>query len=111
MICWVCSLIECCGSIGITVIHYRVGLVVFAARYVLLPTLIIILDVVVDVVNTTTLCYYLHQRSYTISVKSEADVILNYGPLKQVLRCPADAYKLPPSNGKEAGELDISSRS
>ncbi|KAJ3752322.1 hypothetical protein EV361DRAFT_789040 [Lentinula raphanica] len=61
MICWIGCLIEGCGSVGIAVVLYLVGPVEFAAKWELFPTLNIAVDLSVGVVNTTTLCYYLHQ--------------------------------------------------
>ncbi|THV01103.1 hypothetical protein K435DRAFT_655914 [Dendrothele bispora CBS 962.96] len=62
IMCWIGCLIEGCGSVGIAVVLYHVGPVVFAADWELFPTLNIAVDLTVGVVNTTTLCYYLLQR-------------------------------------------------
>ncbi|KAJ3989429.1 hypothetical protein F5890DRAFT_1253426 [Lentinula detonsa] len=61
VVCWIGCLIEGCGSVGIAVVLYLVGPAEFAAKWELFPTLNIAVDLSVGVVNTTTLCYYLHR--------------------------------------------------
>ncbi|KAK7443244.1 hypothetical protein VKT23_015841 [Stygiomarasmius scandens] len=73
IMCWIGCLIEGCGSVGIAVVLYHVGPVVFAANWELFPTLNIAVDLSVGVVNTTTLCYYLLQRK--TGIKSTDQIV------------------------------------
>ncbi|THU77574.1 hypothetical protein K435DRAFT_702080 [Dendrothele bispora CBS 962.96] len=56
IMCWIGCLIEGCGSVGIAAILYHVGPVVFTVEWELFPTLIIVVDLSIGGVNTTTLC-------------------------------------------------------
>ncbi|THU92366.1 hypothetical protein K435DRAFT_672225 [Dendrothele bispora CBS 962.96] len=62
IMCWIVCVIEGCSSIAGAVLFYCLDPVIFAANVQFLPTSVIVLDLSVGIVNTTTLCYYLLKR-------------------------------------------------
>ncbi|THU88305.1 hypothetical protein K435DRAFT_917513 [Dendrothele bispora CBS 962.96] len=67
IMCWTGCLLEAFGSIAGAIAFYILGPVAFIAHVQFLPTFVIVLDLSVCAVNTTTLCYYLLKRKTGIN--------------------------------------------
>ena len=60
MISWTGSCLEFCGSLTTAVLLQIYGPAIVNERFRWVPMTTLALDVFIDVVNTSALCYYLH---------------------------------------------------
>ncbi|TDL18471.1 hypothetical protein BD410DRAFT_793171 [Rickenella mellea] len=59
LISWTGSLLQCTGTFAVTALGFLTTLEQFAEKYGWLVKGVLVLDVIVDIINTTALCYYL----------------------------------------------------
>ncbi|KAF7968444.1 hypothetical protein HWV62_30567 [Athelia sp. TMB] len=71
---WALSLIACTATLAITILSFKLSIAEFAIKYIWLVKASLALLLVVDVLNTTALCYYLRSER---TGYSNTDSIMN----------------------------------